>query len=133
DEFQHIVKDRWYGFPDYTGGEPVTEAKFKPKNGPQPEFLLQSHPMQPRKPFAQFAPHSAAMGFSFNENPNFGSIGVAFVAEFGSDAPTTTGGEPMPRVGHRVSWIDMEDGDIGTFAINRTGLPASLTGGGGFE
>lgn len=133
DEFQLIEKGAWYGFPDYTGGEPVTLAKFKPENEPQPRFLLENHPMQPPKPFTTFAPHSAAMGFSFNEDAHFGPIGVALIAEFGSDAPVSTGGKPMPRVGHRVSWINMETGEVGIFAINKEGLPASVIGEGGFE
>lgn len=133
DEFQHIEKGVWYGFPDYTGGEPVTLEKFKPENEAQPRFLLQNHPMQPPKPFTTFAPHSAAMGFSFNEDADFGPLGVALIAEFGSDAPVSTGGKPMPRVGHRVSWIDMETGEVGIFAINEEDLPASVTGKGGLE
>src|SRR5699024_1811025 len=133
DEFQLIEKGVWYGFPDYTGGEPVTMTKFKPENEAQPRFLLQNHPMQPPKPFTTFAPHSAAMGFSFNEHADFGPIGVALIAEFGSDAPVSTGGKPMPRVGHRVSWINMETGEVGIFAINEEGLPATMTGKGGFE
>ena len=111
----------------------MTLAKFKPENEPQPRFLLKNHPMQPPKPFTTFAPHSAAMGFSFNEDAQFGPVGVALIAEFGSDAPVSTGGKPMPRVGHRVSWINMETGEVGIFAINKEGLPASVTGEGGFE
>lgn len=133
DEFQLIEKGVWYGFPDYTGGQPLTMAKFKAENEPQPRFLLQNHPMQPPKPFTTFAPHSATMGFSFNEDADFGPLGVALIAEFGSDEPVTTGGKPMPHVGHRVSWINMETGEVGIFAINEEGLPASATGKGGFE
>lgn len=40
-----------------------------------------------------------------------------FIAEFGSEAPETTGGKPLPKVGHRVSRIDMNTGKIYTFAI----------------
>ena len=45
----------------------------------------------------------------------------------------TTGGNPLPHVGHRISRIDMETGEVTDFAINKSGLPASYTGGGGFE
>ena len=73
------------------------------------------------------------MGFSFNDNPFFAPVGEAFIAEFGANAPTTTGGKPHPHVGHRVSRIDVESGEVHVFAINRTGLSASETNGGGFE
>ena len=133
DEFQLIRDGTWYGWPDFTGGEPLTLPKFQPEGEAQPNFLLAEHPMQPPKPFAAFQPHSATMGFSFNEDRNFGPVGEAYIAEFGPIIPTNTGGKPIYGVGHRISRINMEDGTINLFAINSTGVPAHLTGGGGFE
>jgi glucose/arabinose dehydrogenase len=133
DEFQWIRPGVWYGFPDFTGGVPVTSPQFRPEGKPQPTFLLAEHPMQPPRPVATFPAHSATMGFSFNENPSFAPVGDVYIAEFGANAPGTTGGKPLPRVGHRVSRIDMETGKVYTFALNRSGLPASETNGGGFE
>ncbi|MGI6751690.1 MAG: PQQ-dependent sugar dehydrogenase [Anaerovoracaceae bacterium] len=133
DEFQLIKEGTWYGWPDFTGGLPVTLPQFKPEGEPQPKFLLAEHPMQPPKPFTTFQPHSAAMGFSFNDNPSFGPVGEAYIAEFGAIIPTNTGGKPIYGVGHRVSRIDMNDGTVYVFAINSSGVPAHLTGGGGFE
>lgn len=133
DEFQLVMPGTWYGWPDFTGGLPVTHLSFKPEDRPQPEFILLRHPMRPPKPFAVFEPHSAIMGFDFNYNHHFGPIGDAFIAEFGSEAPVTTGGKPLPRVGHRVSRIDMRTGKIFIFAINKSGFAASRMGGGGFE
>lgn len=133
DEFQWIRPGSWYGWPDYTGGLPVTQPQFKPPGKPQPRFLLSHHPMQPPHPVATFEPHSATMGFDFNSNSSFGSLDDAFIAEFGSEAPTTTGGEPLPNVGHRVSRIDMRTGRVSPFAINHSGVAASDTGGGGLE
>lgn len=133
DEFQWIRSGYWYGWPDYTGGSPVTLPQFKPAGKPQPTFLLAQHPMQPPRPIATFEPHSATMGFDFSQNPAFGPMDDVYIAEFGSEAPTTTGGEPLPNVGHRVSRIDMKTGQVTPFAINRSGVAASETGGGGFE
>jgi glucose/arabinose dehydrogenase len=133
DEFQLIRSGMWYGWPDYTGGMPVTLPAFKPENGPSPRFLLAEHPMQPPKPFAVFAPHAAIMGFDFNYTSTFKHYGDVYIAEFGSEAPETTGGKPLPDVGHRVSRIDMNTGRIYTFAMNKSGYGAAYTGGGGFE
>lgn len=133
DEIQWIRPGLWYGFPDFTGGLPVTLPQFQPEGKPQPTFLLAEHPMQPPHPVASFPAHSATMGFSFNDNPSFAPIGDAFIAEFGANAPDTTGGKPLPRVGHRVSHIDMSTGQVHGFALNRSGLPASETNEGGFE
>jgi glucose/arabinose dehydrogenase len=133
DEFQLIMPGAWYGWPDYTGGMPVTLPMFKAEGRPKPEFLLARHPMMPPKPFTLFTPHSAIMGFDFNYNRDFGPYGDAYIAEYGSEAPETTGGKPLPKVGHRVSRIDMKTGAIETFAVNKSGFAATYTGGGGFE
>lgn len=133
DEFLVITPGTWYGWPDYTGGLPVTLPIFKAEGRLQPTFLLGHHPMIPPKPFASFEAHAAIMGFDFNYNSEFGPYGDAYIAEFGSEAPETTGGKPLPRIGHRVSRIDMKTGGIFTFAINKSRLPASNTGDGGFE
>jgi glucose/arabinose dehydrogenase len=123
----------WYGWPDYTGGLPVTLPKFKAEGRPLPNFLIVNHPMVPPKPFSVFSPHSAIMGFDFNYFSDFGPYGDAYIAEFGSEAPETTGGKPLPDVGHRISRINMQTGHVTTFAINRSGYAASYTGEGGFE
>lgn len=133
DEFQLIMPGVWYGWPDYTGGLPVTLPIFKAEGKAQPEFLISDHPMVPPKPFAIFEPHAAIMGFDFNYNSDFGPYGDAYIAEYGSEAPETTGGMPLPGVGHRISRINMNTGQIGTFAINKSGFAASHTGDGGFE
>ena len=73
------------------------------------------------------------MGFDFNYDPSFGPVGDAYISEFGAIVPTNTGGLPLYGVGHRVSRINMNNGEVSTLAINRSGLPASRTNGGGFE
>jgi glucose/arabinose dehydrogenase len=133
DEFQLIMPGVWYGWPDYTGGLPVTLTRFKAQGKAQPEFLIAKHPMIPPRPFALFEPHAAIMGFDFNYNSDFGPYGDIYIAEYGSEAPETTGGMPLPGVGHRISRINMNTGQISTFAINKSGFAASHTGGGGFE
>lgn len=133
DEFLLINQGDWYGFPDYTAGMPVTSPLFKSEMGPQPEFLLAQHPMIPPIPFAVTEPHSTVANFDFNYNSNFGPYGDAYLAEFGSRYPTPTGGYPYPGVGRRVVKIDMNNGNVSIFAINKSGISASLSGGGGFE
>lgn len=132
DEFQLIVPGAWYGWPDFSGGKPVTLPEFQPQDGPKPVFLLSNHPAV-TQPFTVFEPHSAVMGFDFNYSPNFGPIGDVFIAEYGSEAPETTGGQPLPGVGHRVSRINMQTGEVTPFAMNRSGVAASESGEGGFD
>lgn len=99
DELYLIENGMWYGFPDFTAGMPVTNPYFKPDVGPQPEFLMKVHPMIPPSPVATFEPHSTVRGFDFNYDVNFGPYGDAYIAEFGSGYPISTGGYPLPGVG----------------------------------
>lgn len=133
DEMHVIHPHTWYGFPDYFAGLPLTLPMFKSDSGPKVTFLLSQHPMIPPKPFTMFKPHAAIMGFDFNYTNKFDHFGDVYIAEFGSEAPETTGGKPLPGVGHRVSRIDMTTGGIYTFAINKSGYAASYSNGGGFE
>jgi glucose/arabinose dehydrogenase len=52
----------WYGWPDFIGGEPITDPKYRPERGPQPTFVLANHddlPL-PQPPLVRFPPHVAA-------------------------------------------------------------------------
>lgn len=133
DEFQVIQPGIWYGWPDYTGGLSVNLPFFRAEGYPQPQPLIINPPMIPPKPFCVFTPHSAIMGFDFDRSGYFGPAGDAYIAEYGSEAPETTGGKPLPGVGHRISRIDMTNGTIYNFAINTSGYAASHDGGGGLE
>ena len=133
DEFQLITPGAWYGWPDYSAGEPVTLPKFKPEGGKQPEFLLVDHPGIPPKPFSVFPNNSTIIGFDFNYNKDFGPYGDIYISEFGYVVPFTyeISEPPFTGAGHRVSKIDSKTGVVSTFAINKTGFPGYYTGGGG--
>lgn len=135
DEFQFIRSGMWYGWPDYSAGEPVTLPKFKPEGGVQPEFLLTAHPGVPPKPFAVFPNSSTIIGFDYNYNRDFGPYGDVYIAEFGYVAPFTyeASEPPYTGTGHRVSRIDMKTGLVSTFAINKSGYPADIDAGGGLS
>jgi len=132
DEFHLLAPGTWYGWPDYTEGEAVTQPRYTPEGGNQPELLLASLPSVPLRPFAVFPPSSHVMGFDFNTNPDFGVVGDVYIAEYGSIQYDPSSGIIHSNAGHRVTKIDMNTGQITTFAINKTGFPAFTTMGGGF-
>jgi glucose/arabinose dehydrogenase len=133
DEFYQVIPGIWYGWPDYSAGEPVTLPKFQPEGGKQPEFLLANHPNIPPAPLAKLSPHSSITGFDFNYNSSFGNYGDVYITEFGSYGPITVGqSAPYEGIGHRISRIDINTGGISTFIGNKSGLPVSVTGEGGF-
>jgi glucose/arabinose dehydrogenase len=128
-----IEPGAWYGWPDFVGGEPITDAAFRPPGKPALRFLLAQHPGKPPRPKAVFAVHASANGFDFSRNPAFGRPGEAFVALFGDQAPTV--GKVLSAVGCRVVRVDVNTGAIEDFAVNRGRVagPASRIGGGGLE
>lgn len=44
DYIDEIKENTWYGWPDYSGGDPVTSPRFIGKNNTKVEFLLENHP-----------------------------------------------------------------------------------------
>lgn len=133
DEFIQVHRGHWYGWPDYSGGYPVTMPFFKPEGKAQPEFLLLDHPMIPPHPMINFIPRSAISGFQFNQDPSFGFVGDAFIAEFG---PVKRMGEEdatQPNTGHRITKVDMRTGALSVFVQNQGGLPASKSNTQGLE
>ena len=134
DEFFLVTPGVWYGWPDYNGGEPITSPRFKPEGGPQPEFLFTQHPNIPPRPYAYFPMNSVIRGFDFNYNPSFGTYGDVYIAELGrSGLRIGRDTTPYTGTGQKVSKIDMKTGGVSTFAINKSGFPASVTKGGGLE
>lgn len=84
-----IKQGAWYGWPDYSGGIPVTDRQFRPERGPKPKFLMKEHPPV-EHPWMTRPQNAAAAKFDFSSSDGFGFKGNMFLAEFGSGAPLTT-------------------------------------------
>ncbi len=98
-----VKKDAWYGFPDYAGGVPVTDARFRPENGPAPKFLMRDHPPA-EKPLLPLPPHVGAAKIDFGRGDGFGFRGHLFLALSGDMNPIT--GQHAERSGFEVVRID---------------------------
>ena len=133
DVLWRITPGAWYGWPDYAQGRPLTRDEFKPPGKAQPRFLLSRHPGTPPSPVAVLGVHASANGIDFSRSAAFGHVGQAFIAQFGDEAPST--GKVLHPVGFRVVRVDVANGRIEDFAVNRGDRngPASKIGGAGFE
>jgi glucose/arabinose dehydrogenase len=98
-----VRRGAWYGWPDYVGGVPVTDERFRPVRGPKPDFVLANHGElpPPEKPLLEFAVNAAATKMDVLPS------GQVLVALFGDERPMT--GPPGPRVGRSVARIDPAD------------------------
>jgi glucose/arabinose dehydrogenase len=116
DYLARVEHGGWYGWPEFFDGEPATADRFNAVGEPQPELLWQQHPPLARA-FTTFASHSGVCGLAFSPGGAFGYEGDAFVAEFGTFAPVTTGVNLAP-VGFRVARVDMRTRAVEKFAGN---------------
>lgn len=123
DELYLFREGAWYGWPDYSGGEPVTMSRFTPIRGRKPELLLETIPSAPPFPTAVFPTGSTIMGFDFNETPGFGPRGDIYIACFGRVQYEESNEYIQSGVGHRVMRVNIVSGEISTFAINKSGFP----------
>jgi glucose/arabinose dehydrogenase len=100
----------WYGWPDFIGDVPITDARFTPTRGPSPTFVLSNHhELPPPEPaLLSFPPHVAAVKFDLAPEGGKVEAGQIYVALFGDEAPMTAPAG-TPRVGRSVARIDPSD------------------------
>lgn len=118
DLLYEVQEGRWYGWPDFIGGVPISDPRFAPEGGEAPGFVLANHDELPRpeRPLVEFAPHVAAV--KLDEAPD----GRVVVALFGDEVPMTA--PSGPRVGRSLAVVD-PDG-WGTTSISTTAFHRPL-------
>jgi hypothetical protein len=95
---------RWYGWPDFIGGRPVSDPEFIPERGRRPEPLLANHDElpPPERALVEFPPHAAATGLDLGTRGPFD--GRLVVALFGDERPMTA--PEGDRAGRCLATID---------------------------
>lgn len=127
-----VQPNTWYGWPDFSGNEPVDSGRFTKPFGKRPKLLLAKRPNIPPAPVAKFGVHSSADGIDFSRSEKFGHVGEAFVALFGDQA--TDVGKVLQPVGFKVVRVNVENGVSEIFATNkRASGPASKIESNGLE
>lgn len=110
------VEGGWYGWPDYTGGRPVTELGA--------EFVMEEHPPLAGKPVAELPAKMGIAGLDFSRSLIFGPDDIAFLALMGQKGTAN---------GVKIISLDINTGEITDFALNRHPGPASDYRSGGLE
>lgn len=133
DVLWEIERGKWYGWPDFSADVNINNEGFAAPGEETVKAILAQHPNKPPHPAAVLGVHSSSNGLDFSRNASFGYKGQAFVAQFGDMAPTV--GKVMSPVGFKVVRVDVTNGVIADFAVNkgkRNG-PASWLKTGGME
>ncbi len=122
-----VEKDAWYGWPDFIGGTPVTDDRFQPDEGPEPEFLLANHHElpDPESPLFRFPSHSAATKFDVLPEHHTDAGGELVVALFGDERPMTA--PEGDRVGRRFVRVDPESGEMEPLRAGTFNRPIDIT------
>ena len=105
DALFEVKQGAWYGWPDFSAGRPVQDFMEEVDTDNPKGFVMRDHPSKPEQPLHVFTPHTAAVSIDFSPSGEFGFTGEAFVAEFGSGAPLTSGGKIISR-GHKIVRLD---------------------------
>jgi hypothetical protein len=127
-----VEQDKWYGWPDFSGGHNLYEGHLEVPGEGLPKRLMAKPPGEPPHPSALFGVHSSSNGFDFSRSGNFGFEGDAFVAQFGDMAPGV--GKVYKPVGFKVVRVNPDTGVIHDFVVNKEGyVPASNLKNGGIE
>lgn len=121
DMLWRVERGRWYGWPDYAEGRPLTATFYDEDKGDPKGFVLAKHPAKPPEPSIYFPVHSAATGLDFSRSAAFGHTGHGFVALFGDMAPKV--GKVLHPVGFAVMKVNPQTGDLEYFARNRGDKP----------
>ena len=110
-----VEQGRWYGWPDFIGGRPVTDPAFKPHAAPQPQFLLANHAAlpPPQQPVLRFAVNAAATKLALLPKSAPRWPGQLLVALFGDEKPMTA--PAGARVGRRLVRVDPHDWSLHPF------------------
>ncbi len=116
----------WYGYPDFIGGDPITDERYRPTRGPAPTFVLANHGElpPPERPLLQFPPHAAAVKFDTAPVSAGRWAGQIFVALFGDEAPMTA--PAGPRVGRAIGRIDPADWSLHTVVAGQLARPIDV-------
>jgi glucose/arabinose dehydrogenase len=111
-DFLYEVKQgAWYGWPDFYGGVPITDPRFRAPDGTAQPFLLRNHAElpPPRAALVEFEVNACAAKFAQVPSPHR-FAGDLIVAQFGDERPMT--GPPGVRVGRNLVRVQTRDWSV---------------------
>lgn len=97
DYIYEIKKNTWYGWPDFSGGDPVTSPRFNSGKTKITDFILESHPTEnPPAPLYQHSGLGVLYGIAIDRHGYIGDIGNIYFSDFEKNAIYSIGKSVMP-------------------------------------
>lgn len=79
DYIYELRSDTWYGWPDYSGGDPINSPRFKSTSGDKLSFILQKHPSSnPPAPYYQHKYVNSLTAMTVDRKGDFGRKDLMF-------------------------------------------------------
>jgi glucose/arabinose dehydrogenase len=121
-----VKKGSWYGWPDFVGGEPVTDPKYRAPGSARLSFLLSNHDELPRpeRPVTAFPANSAATKFDVTPEAEPCGQRHLIVALFGDEKPMTSASGP--RAGRALALVNLGDWSVRVFAQQHFARPIDV-------
>ena len=112
DLLYEIRPGSWYGWPDFIGGVPVMDARFRDESGRVAGFLLANHVElpPPESPLLEFELNSSAVKFAIVPPGVRRWAGNVIVAMFGDEGPLT--GAAQLGAGRKLVRVDPTDWSV---------------------
>lgn len=109
DFLYRIDTGAWYGWPDYCGGVPVTDARFRAPDGSLPGFVLGDHASlpPPQRSLLDFEVNACAVKMAQIPAHFPAFAGELVVAQFGDERPMT--GPPGRTAGRNLVRVSPAD------------------------
>lgn len=111
DLLYEIRQGAWYGWPDFIGGVPVTDARFRDGSGRVAGFLLANHDElpAPEMPLLEFELNSSAVKFAVVPGSIARWAGHLIVAMFGDEGALTGA---AAGIGRKLVRVDPSDWSV---------------------
>jgi glucose/arabinose dehydrogenase len=122
----------WYGYPDFVGGTPVSDPRFRPSRGPAPVPVIRNHAELPplATPLLEFPVNVAATKLDRIPEDAPRHAGQLLVCLFGDERPLT--GPPGPKVGRSLARIDLAGRTLHPLELGPLQRPIDVRVHGGF-
>lgn len=116
DAIYEVVRDEWYGWPDFLGGLPIDDSRFQVMEGPR-DFLLTEETHRellkgrdrPRPPLARLTAQSGVQGLVFGRTEFGVDPNSVLVAEMGTLLPHFKGGRLFYSAVDREERMRLQD------------------------